>query len=187
MTNSRRYENAASLLHELEQRGLAVTAPIDVEKVVSLLGIQVKEDSLLEADDVIGKIEFLGEAEVPVVTINPIQNSYKPRRRFTLAHEIGHYCLHNAVSKRSFSDSRKTMSRSASYWDRYESEANSFAAQLLMPKNLIVSEGKRVLNEYMRINSATKMPTALFIEQMSTVFGVSNKAMEYRLKNLGIV
>src|SRR5260363_263252 len=41
------------------------------------------------------------------------------------------------------------MNRHESYWDRYESQANNFAADLLMPEKLIRSIGQKTINEYM--------------------------------------
>lgn len=186
MTDTLQLNNAASLLSFAESKGLNLVAPIDVDEIARILGITVEYDLSLEAKDIIGEISF--PEGVPLVKINPFQNTYDPRRRFTLAHEIGHYCLHSASTKRGFSDSRKTMSRSESYWDTNESEANAFAAQLLMPKPLLLKEGNRIINEYKdSTGSTTGMPVTKFIEVMAPLFGVSSKAMEYRLKNLRII
>src|SRR5690606_38966265 len=117
-------------------------APVDVERIADLLGIEVRETVDSEHIGAIGKI--FSENGTVTIWINPLENSYGPRRRFTIAHEIGHYCLHLSDSKRGFVDTKTTMSRSESYWDIYESQANSFAAELLMPKQLISSEGGRI-------------------------------------------
>src|SRR5690606_26213956 len=139
----------------------------------------------LEKDDIIGQIEFINDD--PVISINPEQNKYLPRRRFTLAHELGHYILHSSKTKKSFTDSMKTMSRTESYWDSYESEANSFAAQLLMPKDLILQEAELVLKKYSSENNVDQIPSSVFVGRMAEKFEVSYKAMEYRLKNIGII
>lgn len=157
---------------------------IDVDKLATLLGIKVVRDYSLEDEDIVGQICF--ENDVPVVKINPIQNSYNPRRRFTLAHEIGHYCLHSLDSKKGFTDSRRSMSRSESYWDKYESEANAFAAELLIPIALVPQRGADIINRYKAENSTEGMPVNVFIERMADVFDVSSKAMQYRLASLGI-
>lgn len=177
--------NAYDLLEFVKTKGVVVAAPVNLDEITKVLDITVEYDLSLEEKDVIGEISFSGER--PIVKINPLQNAYKPRERFTLAHEIGHYCLHSSSSKDGFTDSRKTMSRSESYWDRFESEANSFAAQLLMPKNLLITEGRKVIDNYKLEESKQTMPAKLFIEQMRTLFEVSNKAMEYRLRNLGVL
>lgn len=160
--------------------------PVDVDKVASLLGIIVDEtpDFSAAASDTIGKIT-LAKDEPARVWINPFENSYTPRRRFTLAHEIGHFCMHRS-KQHEFVDDKSTMSRSESYWNRSESEANSFAAELLMPAKLINSAGRKVIDAYKKEVAAEKMPLDTFVERMATLFRVSGQAMEYRLKNMGI-
>ena len=178
------YGNAMDLLEDMGQKGVLIAAPIDVNTIASKLGIDVVDDRCLEERDAIGEISVTGGSAV--IRINPVQNSYEPRRRFTLAHEIGHFCLH-IESKSAFTDSSKTMSRTESYWDVYESEANGFAAQLLMPKHLVFEHGERILSEYKIETHREKMPIDVFISNMAKTFIVSNKSMEYRLKNLNII
>jgi len=179
------YSNAKELLEALSYQGFEVSAPIDVDKIAEKLGIIVIDDTTLQARDSIGEISI--ENDKPVVRINPLQNSYTPRRRFTLAHEIGHYCLHLSPFRPEFKDSTKTMSRSSSYWDKNESEANGFAAQLIMPKSLLLEKGIELLATYKKNHPSEGMPVSIFVDKMSSLFGASNKAMQYRLKSLKII
>ena len=180
--------NASELLAYLkEHKNFEARVPVDVDQIATKLGIRVEEDSSLEYRDTVIVGEIFFKDEMPVVKINPYQNSYLPRKRFTLAHEIGHYCLHSMESKQGFTDSVKTMSRTESYWDTRESEANNFAAQLLMPKELIITESKKCIDSYKRKTGKEKIEPCLFTEAMATIFEVSSKAMEYRLKNIGII
>jgi Zn-dependent peptidase ImmA (M78 family) len=78
------------------------------------------------------------------------------------------------------------MNRSESYWNRYESEANRFAAMLLMPKELLETIGRKIIDAYKAEHGVAKMPLARFVNSMATRFGVSSPAMEYRLKSLGV-
>ncbi len=57
-----------------------------------------------------------------------------PRHRFTIAHELGHYFLHNEISAFSRCSEGDII---PSYRDP-EWQANTFAASLLMPKDLIM-------------------------------------------------
>ncbi|EGW20930.1 ImmA/IrrE family metallo-endopeptidase [Methylobacter tundripaludum] len=180
------FNNAPDLLDYLkESKAFELKASVDVDQIATMLGIRVEEDFSLELRGVVGEISF--NNEIPTVRINPVKNSYAPRRRFTLAHEIGHYCLHSAQSKTGFTDSMKSMSRTESYWDVRESEANNFAAQLLMPKDLIIAEGKKCIDSYKERTGEKGISAGVFIEAMADTFEVSSKAMEYRLKNIGIV
>ena len=172
--------------HLKDQHGYEVSVPIDVDKIAKMLGIDVDEDFFIDEPDFIGRISF--EKERPKITINILENTYEPRRRFTLAHELAHYCLHSNKQKLSFVDTRKTMDRSGSYWDTYESEANAFAARLLMPKSLIIREGNRIIDGYKSETSKQGgMPRNLFIDAMAKRFNVSTAAMEYRLIKLDII
>lgn len=160
--------------------------PINVEIVPELLGINVDEGMRYSLDDVstVGQITLV-KGQPATIWINPTENSYAPRRRFTLAHEIAHFCMHRAANQ-TFVDTKSTMNRTASYWNRYESEANNFAADLLMPSELIHRVGRKVIDAYKSANSVEKMPMARFVEEMALKFKVSTPAMEFRLKNLGI-
>jgi Zn-dependent peptidase ImmA (M78 family) len=76
------------------------------------------------------------------------------------------------------------MNRSASHWNSYEFEANRFAAELLMPQQLIESLGRRVIDACKAKHNAEKMPLTRFIDVMAAKFRVSHPAMEFRLKNV---
>lgn len=181
-----KFKTADELLdHLAEKGGFAIAAPIDVDAIPRLLGVEVDES--LDMDDMfsVGKIS-LGEAGAKI-WVNPLENSYAPRRRFTLAHELGHYCLHLSESRQSFVDTKTTMNRSESYWDVYESEANNFAAELLMPKRLVISEGNKIIQAYKETHAGERVPMAVFVDSLAKKLNVSTKAMEFRLTNMGIV
>lgn len=147
-----------------------VSIPIDIDKILEHLNIEVKYDPHLNVfSEEIGNIRIKNNKGI--ITLNPVQNDYIPRKRFTLAHEIGHYCLHmKEVNK--FSDSLKSMSRTKSYWDTTEWEANNFAAKLLMPKVFVEREYSECKKN---------------IEEMATRFNVSLVAIKYRLDKLGLI
>jgi hypothetical protein len=96
------------------------------------------------------------------------------RRRFTIGHEVGHYLLHQ-------DDAPRIFCRSGDIVDAEEdpavptpkppdeSEADAFAAALLMPEHLI-----RPLFERHGRDVTT----------LREIFGCSHKAMNYRLKAL---
>lgn len=179
-----RFRSADELLAAMRDAGIDMAPPIDLDAVVKFLNLSVVNDVTLEAQDVIGKIEFDGGR--PVISVNPKQNGYLPRRRFTLAHEIGHYCLHTSSTGEGFTDSRRTMSRTATMWDAKEREANQFAADLLMPTKSVFEIGSRVLDENDK-RARPPMSVPEFTTRMADEFLVSNEAMTYRLRGLGIL
>ena len=99
------------------------------------------------------------------------------RKRFTIAHELGHYLLHKKDDSYSAIDvfeNGDTFFRSDGYKSekerKEEREANFFAASLLMPEE--------------RVRAAYKVFTT---EEMAENFAVSASSMTYRLQNLGLL
>ncbi len=135
--------------------------PVPVEAIAEdLLGLYVEEAAL----DVSGLL-FPAERRVIVNAEEP-----EPRRRFTLAHELGHWVCqvqagHAAPVFCRAVDLAPDADRSL------EREANVFAAELLMPEATVRTEFTR-----------TPAPLALAI-----LFGVSEEAMRWRLYNFGLV
>jgi hypothetical protein len=176
---------AAFLTAEHNYDMVELAPPVDVDEIARLLRIKVTEHADPSAANMIGKITLSPEGPAEV-WINPAENAYGPRRRFTLAHEIAHFCMHRSTDRHEFIDDKSTMNRSESYWNSYESEANRFAAELLMPQRLIESIGRRVIDAYKVEHNTEKMPLTRFIDLMATQFRVSHPAMEFRLRNVGI-
>jgi len=93
------------------------------------------------------------------------------RRRFTIAHEIGHWvCQVRAGRSEEIHCRPDPAAGSAAAGDPREREANVFAAELLMPERMVrdaVAEGAGGA-------------------ELERLFGVSPPAMAWRLYNLGI-
>lgn len=105
-------------------------------------------------------------------------NSDKPRvrRRFTIAHELGHLALGHLHGGEVVVD-ETVRGRSPR-----EREANAFAAGLLMPAGGVVGALGR-LEERLG-----KQPRPLdWIAWLATSFGVSDQAAAYRLANLNLI
>ncbi|RFU46937.1 ImmA/IrrE family metallo-endopeptidase [Paraburkholderia sp. DHOC27] len=179
--------DASTLLRRLkDEAAFRVVAPVAVDVIADLIGLSVSEDRR-DGGSIIGWIRL--ENEKPRVWLNPEENSYPPRRRFTLAHEIGHYCLHVAHpgGSQSFNDDAKTLNRDASYWDKQEFEANNFAAELLMPVSLINECGQRIVTQHNLSSHGAPLPLDSFVSRLATELVVSKQAMRYRLENVGIL
>ncbi|HZM63672.1 MAG TPA: ImmA/IrrE family metallo-endopeptidase [Candidatus Saccharimonadales bacterium] len=91
------------------------------------------------------------------------------RQSFTLAHELGHYFLHHKSNEY---DVYRRDSLYAEGKPEKEQEADYFAAELLMPEELIQRFKSRYDLDDNNISSLSKL------------FGVSPGAMRYRLKDL---
>jgi len=101
-------------------------------------------------------------------TIFVSDNESTERQSFTVAHEIGHYKLHQ--SRTTDILYRKQIWQFNSTLEKDETQANWFAANLLMPKEAVERMWKITQD----------------ITKLSTIFGVSKTAMSFRLKDLGL-
>ncbi|MEZ5199294.1 MAG: ImmA/IrrE family metallo-endopeptidase [Bacteroidales bacterium] len=102
---------------------------IDLIEIASYYDIIVQDVTMKNAD---GRIVF--GKEKAIISINE-NISYSPRKRFTLAHELGHYFLHREdihIHNDNFLtlDTFKAGSQ--------ETEANLFASELLMPQKFFI-------------------------------------------------
>ena len=119
-------------------RGFMNSAPVDVEGAARALGIEVRH-AFLERE-ISGQIERLPGGRYRI-TVNALDAS--TRRRFTVAHELGHFIYHRPLIGDGVDDDRAYRSTSAGKYHntrigpKQETEANRFAANLLMPKHLI--------------------------------------------------
>lgn len=68
--------------------------PIDIELIYQYLEIPYKIIPDFKRIKIIGSITI--EDNEPKVWVNPMKNTQEERKRFTLAHELGHYMLHIA-------------------------------------------------------------------------------------------
>lgn len=128
--------------------------------------------------DVSGIIEHLSENFESKFVILINGNSPLVRQQFTIAHELGHYFLHQEeIKKGAFVDADNVLDCVGVLYRRdnnsteLEAEANSFAASLLMPEGLVKKVWKRLKD----------------IEECAQVFNVSVEAMSIRLSRLGLV
>lgn len=141
---------------------------IDVYKLASDFSIKIIEKSL--SNEISGLLIIKdGNVVIGVDSDQSIQ-----RKRFTVAHELGHYFLHRQF-KHTFVD--EVFARSGNS-NQIEREANAFAAALLMPKALI--QRAITSNNWNNIDDEE-------INALSKKFNVSGVSMTYRLVNLNII
>jgi len=163
---------------EVLQQHNVTKAPISLDSIVKSFGIRVvaKPYDATGYHDVSGML--YRTANETVVGLN--ENHSDTRRRFSLAHELGHFLLHKGEV---FVDAKVNFRNRLSSMgvDREEIEANEFAAELLMPSNLVSAEFYKLFNAN-KIFEHTSPVTNL-----AASFKVSPEAMEFRLKNLGLL
>ena len=158
----------------LAETGQEVDLPVDVAAIARHLDAQVVEEKFDRA--VSGMLYRDGDHVVIGVNSAHVDR----RRRFTIAHEIGHLVLHKGrplVLDHVRVNFRDANSSTAS--DLEEIQANAFAAEILMPKDQVIANARRLLAD-------DSMTEAAVIADLAQGFDVSEQAMEYRLINLGL-
>ncbi|WP_323845296.1 ImmA/IrrE family metallo-endopeptidase [Microbulbifer magnicolonia] len=146
--------------------------PVDVVGMIEALGVDYEGSFDLDSD-ISGEIERLNESKF-VIRVNATHAD--TRQRFTAAHELGHYMLHRSLIGEGLDDNKAYRSQAVGKFHntnitaRHETEANQFAAAVLMPTGLVVLEHAK--------NSD--------IGHLASRFGVSHEAMRIRTKSLNL-
>ncbi len=166
-----RYSKIAALVDDLLDRHRITTAPVPLERIATAEGLLISKKPL--DDDVSGFLLRSGSSMVIGVNGNQAPN----RRRFTIAHELGHALLHEGdelhVDRGFRINFRDVNSSLASEIE--EIESNTFAAWLLMPTRFLV---KHVGMAHLDIDDGQEVAI------LAKKYGVSAQAMTYRLLNL---
>lgn len=119
---NRAQEKAVELLDEF---GIDEIQDVDIRDLVYAKGIIYKEAPLENYD---GRIVY-GNHGKALITVNS-NLRYEPRKRFTIAHELGHFILgHNRKEVAHDNEASMDFYKSGSQ----ETEANLFASELLIP------------------------------------------------------
>jgi Zn-dependent peptidase ImmA (M78 family) len=149
--------------------------PVDVEAVAAHLGAQIVLEHL---DRSVSGMLYRDDDHV-VIGVNSAHA--ERRRRFTVAHELGHLVLHKGrplVVDHVRVNFRDATSSTAT--DMEEIQANAFAAELLMPRGQVIAMARQ----------AGKVDApgtdAAVVRDLADGFEVSEQAMDYRLINLGL-
>lgn len=161
-------KSAASHAQEVLRKYWDAGVPVDPFVIARNLNIDIAEDSALAWDGLSGKFwrDVYGD---PFIRFNPSEPEV--RRRFTVAHEIGHYIFGHGKDGVELRD--PTQNFSSDNYDPKEVACNRFAAELLMPAVAI--------KHYIMDLSVSG------VENLAAAFIVSEVAMKYRLANLGWV
>lgn len=140
--------------------------PVDPEAIAKSMGIRVVPEFDLGGASGLIELERDGLATIYYdMTEAPV------RQRFTIAHEIGHYALGHL--DRYQTRFRDTSANFRTYQaDPSETAANQFAADLLMPERIV---------RYAVLDKGVQD-----VGRLANLFFVSQVAMGYRMKNLGL-
>jgi predicted transcriptional regulator len=184
-TQSEPEQAAVALLRDFEAHFEAADAPpVPVERIAeSLLGLLIEEcddvRSVPDAPANQGRLSGMIHPATRTIWLDRSECACsRGRRRFTIAHECGHWVLHIAgnhavccraqdVAEQEIDDTAKVLQLR-----RREAEANAFARELLMPEPLVHEQAR-----------ATNCNLAAMAER----FYVSVPAIRLRLLTLGLL
>ena len=157
--------------HGIEER------PVPVERIAHALGLVVRRSPA--EDDLSGFLYRDRIAKTATIGINSTHHTN--RQRFTLAHELGHFLLHeqDAIHVDRRFEIKLRNAKSSEGTDDEEKEANLFAAELLMPIGLIEADIAKV--EQLDLEDEESLI------RLAAVYGVSTQALIFRLAYLGHV
>ena len=155
-----RKKHAKSLAQKVLKEIRAVEAPVSLQRVIEHIQTTRTLDVLKMdvGDKVSGLLVVCKKVDGEYATIGFNQNHSWHRRRFTIAHEIGHLLLGHTHSDH-VDDSHN------------EAEANAFAGELLMPTAFIKNDYKKLPN----------------LEKLSKLYRVSSQALTIKLMDARLV
>ncbi len=154
----RRYSEELALVNEFTRE-----VPVNVELLAKSLGIEVVHSNL--DSETSGLIEKKKDGRYRIVVNDNHPNT---RKRFTIAHELGHYFYHRHLIGDGVSDDRAyRSSASGAYANtaigrKQETEANQFAATILMPLGPI-----KTLEAELRPNNPAEMARRLGVSEQA--------------------
>lgn len=154
---------------------------IDLVALISRLN-QEKNYNLELKDEVfpreLGKISaiLLKEKNKALIVVN--RKHHEHRQRFSIAHEIGHLLMHDNAEhvKVEKELEPRLFTRAEGVQSMEEKEANVFAAELLMPEDLLVEDLLKSID-----NNEDNV-----LSKLAADYEVSEIALSYRLRNLKI-
>ena len=151
----------------LEQYG-EKAPPVHIERIVKRCGLEIRAGDLKDISGLIVR-----SAGTAVIGVNSTQS--RVRQRFTIAHEFGHFLLHEGLTRHVDRDYRVNFrsDESSKAINVEEIEANFFAASILMPRSFL-DQDKAVE----AIDSDAK------VAELAKRYDVSRHAMSLRLVNI---
>lgn len=159
-----------SAMDLLKENGISLTPPINIFLLLQRLGIKEVAADFSDIEKILqydsGEILGITFAQEKQVGIFYRSSDSINRRRFTMAHEIAHCCLHTDT----LTDKHIELRSSKTQNDQREYNANVFAGELLIPESSL-----KMIYEQLLVPS---------LSGLSEIFQVSTNVMAKRLDYL---
>ena len=154
----------------LEKYNISPEPPINLTRLLQNAGISAVEFDFSELEKYgnyeLGTILGAAISNEENLTIFYRKDDSENRKRFTIAHELAHCCLHSENLKENHIELRNNDNNQP----QREIEANIFAGELLIPKESL----EKIYNELL-------VP---YLSTLAEIFGVSSNVMAARLDYL---
>ncbi len=184
----------------LEQAGYR-SGPVDLKKICSMLSISLQfSEELIEDED---GAPILGSANFDRKLIRINSHADSNRERFTLGHEIGHFCLSHDRYLRSETIVERDLfvdreNKDVFNYERLEFQANSFSSNIILPSHVFLAEiavarTKLDIRDrghgYIFVDDqpCNFQPFEELLVNISQYFEVSKQAIEIKLKQMGLL
>lgn len=156
----------------LKEYKIKLEPPINLDELMEKIGIDVRPANFADIEQKIGykNGDILGATLVDGEDVGIFYRSdvSQNRKRFTIAHELGHCCIHASSLKETNIQLRQESEKNS----LVEIDASIFAGELLIPRELLEREYDKFL-----------LPS---LRALSEIFQVSTSVMGARLDYLNM-
>jgi len=160
------------------RRARSCLTPVPVEELARRLGAELQRRQ--NGPDISGLLSR-DDSNPDVVVIGVNMDEAPVRQRFTIAHELGHLLMHEGrqlwVDRSVRVNLREVGEHSRGGQER---EANWFAAELLMPEDMVRTTAASIAQR-------RQVTEDSLVLALAETFQVSRPARSYRLLNLGLL
>jgi Zn-dependent peptidase ImmA (M78 family) len=176
-----------ALVQDLLTRHSIPSPPVPVEDLARALGADIQRRPA--EDELSGFLLRDNKEQRAVIGVN--SNHPQNRQRFTIAHELGHFLLHETEKMHVDRDDRgfqvKLRSKgAASDISVDEREANLFAAELLMPA-VFLERDLFLDTDVSNIGDRLDLLNEKVLGPLARRYRVSSQALTFRLASLGYI
>ncbi len=155
---------------EILEKFSITQAPVPIEEIVAQYGISI---GYAPSEDYSGVLIRKSDGGFLMGINSDETNS---RMRFTIAHELAHFLFDkNKAVSIDYRNKTRLINK-----PEKEKRADFFAANLLMPDNLVTEDFKKASNNTSYFSEADLI-------KLAELYQVSKEAMRYRLQNLNLI
>lgn len=163
------YKKARDLSWEILLDTGITSLPVDLNKVLKVMGVKlilycnafldVDSPKLRASDGFVAKI-----GDKKAIYLNESKGTMQ-RRRFTLAHELGHIVLDHPINPIIYRNSESDENQLP-----IEVQANIFARDLLMPAGVLAALHVTTVDEIMRICNVSHLSAQIRLERLTELY-----------------